>query len=133
MGFLDEEIKTLKTMKPRDYFNQFIALGLVVCSALIMWKILMVCAYSESPVVVVLSGSMEPGYYRGDLLLLTLWPDPIQPGDITVFKLEGQEIPIVHRVLRVHESNSGEVFILTKGDNNPGDDRNLYNPGQDWI
>jgi signal peptidase len=26
---------------------------------------------SESPIVVVLSGSMEPAFYRGDLLFLT--------------------------------------------------------------
>lgn len=30
----------------------------------------MVVTGSESPVVVVLSGSMEPSFYRGDLLIL---------------------------------------------------------------
>jgi signal peptidase len=28
---------------------------------------------------------------------------------------------------------TGRQFILTKGDNNPADDRALYNPGQLWI
>lgn len=37
---------------------------MIVTSALIIWKGLMVVSGSESPVVVVLSGSMEPGFYR---------------------------------------------------------------------
>jgi signal peptidase len=47
---------------------------------------------------------MEPAFYRGDLLLLTHDSNaPIRVGDIVVFKIEGREIPIVHRVLKVHE------------------------------
>ena len=50
------------------------------------------------------SGSMEPAFYRGDLLFLTNYnEEPIRVGEIVVFKVEGREIPIVHRVLKVHE------------------------------
>ena len=43
---------------------------------------------SESPIVVVLSGSMEPAFYRGDLLFLHLPAGaPVRVGEITVFKL----------------------------------------------
>ncbi len=60
----------------------------------------MVITHSESPVVVVLSGSMEPAYYRGDILFLTFYEkDPVIPGDVVVFNLHGQDIPIVHRVI----------------------------------
>jgi signal peptidase len=79
---------------------------MIVSTALMIWKGLMVVTGSESPIVVVLSGSMEPAFHRGDLLLLTHDPDPLAPirvGDIVVFKIEGREIPIVHRVLKVHE------------------------------
>lgn len=37
---------------------------MIVTSALIIWKGLMCVTGSESPVVVVLSGSMEPGFKR---------------------------------------------------------------------
>jgi signal peptidase len=37
---------------------------MIVTSALIIWKGLIVVTGSESPVVVVLSGSMEPGFKR---------------------------------------------------------------------
>lgn len=29
--------------------------------------------------------------------------DPIRVGEIVVFRIEGREIPIVHRVLKIHE------------------------------
>ena len=53
--------------------------------------------------VVVLSGSMEPAFQRGDILWLTNYDDPIRTGEIVVFKIKGRDIPIVHRVLQIHE------------------------------
>lgn len=48
---------------------------------------------------------MEPAFYRGDLLFLTNFEsDNLNVGDITVFKVDDREIPIVHRVLRIHKS-----------------------------
>lgn len=50
------------------------------------------------------SGSMEPAFHRGDLLFLTNYEqEPIRAGEIVVFKVEGRDIPIVHRVMKVHE------------------------------
>lgn len=46
---------------------------------------------------------MSPAFERGDILFLTMYNDPIVPGDICVFKIEGRDIPIVHRVIKVHE------------------------------
>lgn len=64
----------------------------------------MVVTGSESPIVVVLSGSMEPAFHRGDLLFLTNFrEEPVRVGDIVVFKVEGRDIPIVHRVIKLHE------------------------------
>uniref|UniRef100_A0A915KCM0 Signal peptidase complex catalytic subunit SEC11 n=1 Tax=Romanomermis culicivorax TaxID=13658 RepID=A0A915KCM0_ROMCU len=88
----------------------------------------------KSPIVVVLSGSMEPAFFRGDLLFLTNHQEePIRAGDIVVFKIEGREIPIVHRVIKIHEKENGTIKFLTKGDNNNVDDRGLYAPGQFWL
>ncbi len=50
------------------------------------------------------SGSMEPAFYRGDLLFLTnCKEEPVMAGEILVFKVRGRDIPIVHRVIKVHE------------------------------
>lgn len=80
------------------------------------------------------TGSMEPAFHRGDLLFLTNYEsDPIQIGDIVVFKIEGRDIPIVHRVIKLHQREDGKMKILTKGDNNSVNDRGLYAPGQFWL
>ena len=48
----------------------------------------MVVTGSESPIVVVLSGSMEPAFHRGDLLFLTNYEqEDIRVGEIVVFKV----------------------------------------------
>ncbi|CAH8619724.1 unnamed protein product [Schistosoma guineensis] len=105
MGLLDMDLfADFKRMNKRQVYYQVLTIAMVVASALMIWKLLVVISYSESPLVVVLSGSMEPAFHRGDVLYLTNYPDePIRVGDIVVFKIEGREIPIVHRVLRLHE------------------------------
>ena len=51
-----------------------------------------------------LSGSMEPAFYRGDLLFLTNpTHERYRTGDITVYKIPGADIPIVHRVIETHD------------------------------
>ncbi|KAL6633266.1 hypothetical protein ACP70R_025937 [Stipagrostis hirtigluma subsp. patula] len=108
--------------------------GMILTSALIIWKGLMLVTGSESPVVVVLSGSMEPGFQKGDILFLHMNKDPIRTGEIVVFNVDGRDIPIVHCVIKVHErQDTAEVDILTKGDNNLDDDRGLYAQGQLWL
>lgn len=47
---------------------------------------------------------MKPAFQRGDILFLdNQQDDPIRVGEIVVFKVRGRDIPIVHRVLNVHE------------------------------
>ncbi|KAG0448301.1 hypothetical protein HPP92_027886 [Vanilla planifolia] len=71
---------------------------------------------------------------NANILFLHMGKDPIRAGEIVVFNIDGREIPIVHRVIKVHErQDTGEVDVLTKGDNNFGDDRLLYAHGQLWL
>ena len=123
------ELKKLWKNK-RNLLFQALNLAMIVFSALMIWKGLMFITKSESPVVVVLSGSMEPAFQRGDILFLNNQDDPIRVGEIVVFKIKDRDIPIVHRVTKVHEKADGEVEVLTKGDNNRVDDRGLYAPGR---
>ncbi|GMF37399.1 unnamed protein product [Phytophthora lilii] len=64
-----EDVKRLWANK-RQLAHQGLNLAMVVLTALMIWKGLMVFTQSESPVVVVLSGSMEPAFQRGDILYL---------------------------------------------------------------
>ncbi|KII91794.1 hypothetical protein PLICRDRAFT_104791 [Plicaturopsis crispa FD-325 SS-3] len=150
-----EELKTFRRLGIRHVLLQILNFASVIASGLMIWKGLGLVTNTESPIVVVLSGSMEPAFYRGDLLFLTNPPSTrYNTGDITVYKVPGADIPIVHRVLetrdvslkdsrkktklaRVLEAEltvtpSNDQLLLTKGDNNPVDDLDLYQ-GLDWL
>ena len=59
---------------------------------------------------------MEPAFHRGDLLFLINPPNArYEIGDITVYKIPGQEIPIVHRILETHD-----VVKVINGSVSPG-------------
>lgn len=91
---------SLGGMQPRQLAAQVLSFALVLSTAFMMWKGLAIVADSSSPIVVVLSGSMEPAFQRGDLLFLwNRWSDT-QVGEIVVYNVKGKEIPIVHRVTR---------------------------------
>ncbi|GAA5807875.1 hypothetical protein MFLAVUS_001255 [Mucor flavus] len=128
-------LEGLRRMNARQVALQCLGFITIATSALMVWKGFSIITNTESPIVVVMSGSMRPAFDRGDLLFLSLPKnDPVEINDICVFKLPGHGIPIVHRVLKIHEDvNTGKEYILTKGDNNTQDDRSLYNSGQMWI
>ena len=73
----------------------------------------------------VISGSMEPALHRGDLIMLSNRGPLFRAGDIVVWRRRGKPM-VVHRVIRVHEKPNGRLDMLTKGDNNDDDDRQLY-------
>jgi signal peptidase len=122
---IDKQILELKKLwaNKRQLTFQLLNLAMIVFSALMIWKGLMFMTKSESPVVVVLSGSMEPAFQRGDILFLNNSVEKVFVGDVVVFKIKDRDIPIVHRILKVHEKHDGRVELLTKGDNNRVDDR----------
>ncbi|KAF7845674.1 hypothetical protein BT93_L1301 [Corymbia citriodora subsp. variegata] len=123
---------------PRQSLSQILNFALVLSTAFMMWKTLSVIADSPSPIVVVLSGSMEPAFQRGDLLFLWNRDKAAQVGEIVVYNVKGKDIPIVHRVVRRVEvvdkkTGSRDMRLLTKGDNNVADDTELYARGQEYL
>ncbi|KAI9740880.1 MAG: Signal peptidase complex catalytic subunit [Claussenomyces sp. TS43310] len=119
---------------PRQALAQLLNFCLILSTAFMMWKGISVVVESPSPIVVVLSGSMEPAFQRGDLLFL--WNrnvyEETQVGEIVVYNVRGKDIPIVHRVVRKF-GEGPEAKLLTKGDNNVADDTELYARGQDYL
>ena len=130
-----DSVKELKSFGPRKLLLQVISIGITVGSALMIWNVLKVVSYVESPVVVVLTASMEPAFYRGDILYVQNRKQQILPGDIPVFQIKSETIPIVHRLIIRQDIKYDErkFYLLTKGDNNPLDDRALYPNRQVWI
>ena len=90
----------LASAPPRQLLSQTLNFALVLSTAFMLWKFLSVLTDSPSPIVVVLSGSMEPAFQRGDLLFLwNRWKDT-NVGEVVVYNVKGKDIPIVHRVVR---------------------------------
>ena len=85
---------------PRQSLAQVLNFALVLSTAFMLWKGLSVFTASSSPIVVVLSGSMEPAFQRGDLLFLWNRSPRVEVGEIVVYNVRGKNIPIVHRVMR---------------------------------
>jgi len=118
----------------RQLAAQVMNFGLILSTAFMMWKGLSVVTDSPSPIVVVLSGSMEPAFQRGDLLFL--WNRNVLAettvGEVVVYNVKDKDIPIVHRIVRKFGAGP-DAKLLTKGDNNAADDTELYAPGQDYL
>ena len=81
---------------------------------------------------------MEPVFHRGDLLVLSNRKKAVQVGDVVVYNVKGRDIPIVHRVIKQHWTSHDakgveKQYLLTKGDNNPTDDIDLYARGQTHL
>ncbi|KAH0543473.1 Signal peptidase complex catalytic subunit [Glutinoglossum americanum] len=124
---------SLSYLKPRQLAAQILNFGLILSTAFMLWKGLSIASDSPSPIVVVLSGSMEPAFQRGDLLFLWNRGLKTEVGEIVVYNVRGKDIPIVHRVVRRFSKEGEPLQLLTKGDNNLADDTELYAHGQDYL
>jgi signal peptidase len=103
----------------------FIAFLLFVAIQVVLYVILGV--YPAYRVVV--SGSMEPVFYRGDVVFIKhMNPDNLLEGDILVFKNPYDDTPIVHRIIKITQQGDTRYFA-TKGDNNFSPDSYYPPPG----
>jgi hypothetical protein len=93
-------LSAIAGLQPRQLAAQILNFALVLSTAFMLWKGLSVATDSSSPIVVVLSGSMEPAFQRGDLLFLWNRGVETQVGEVVVYNVRGKDIPIVHRVIR---------------------------------
>ena len=75
---------------------------------------------------VVVSGSMEPAFYRGDIVavqkadLLGIHefdPKDVKIGDIVVYDAKWFDQPVIHRIIDTKKINGTTMYVI-KGDNN---------------
>lgn len=79
---------------------------------------------------VVVSGSMEPVLYRGDIVVIDNNPSTVQVGDIIVYQATWFPQPVIHRVIDKGQLQNGTTAYKTKGDNNPSPDPALVYQNQ---
>ncbi len=112
----------------------YIFIGLVVAYALNTG--LGYALDTQKPVMAVVSGSMEPTFYKGDLIVSKGVPaTSLNVGDVIVYENRFRGIDVVHRVIAI-ENGGPHLYFYTKGDNNPESDQKsgLAPPVMDeWV
>lgn len=80
---------------------------------------------------VVLTGSMEPGIFPGDVILIRKLSEEKEIYQLktgTVINFKRDNITITHRILEVKTDEAGNVSFQTKGDNNQSPDSEIVKP-----
>lgn len=127
--FILEEYKVMSHLKPslkRENVISFSAFMILLVA--FAWFIVGVFPVYPS---VILTGSMEPDIYPGDVVLIEkiLSEEEVyklKEGDIINFKLE--DITVTHRIKEVISDEAGNVSFITKGDNNDSEDQWIVLP-----
>jgi signal peptidase len=131
-GFNEKKLKRKEPSSKRKIIIAIVLIIFAFSGSFLAYFIMQITLNTNVPMVVVVSGSMEPTLFKGDLLFLK-GKDPAlikngtiagKEGDIIVFDVHdlpgwiyAPKDPIVHRV--VDKWYDGEWFFLTKGDANP--------------
>jgi signal peptidase I len=88
---------------------------------------------------VVVSGSMEPVFYRGDVVVIEktnflglqeINPSDLKVGDIVIYNATWFPEPVIHRIISIQTGSDGQTYYVTKGDNNPKPDPSLVSTSQ---
>ena len=92
--------------------------------------ILIIVLIAAQHLNVVVSGSMEPAFYRGDIVLVEkadflgiheFDPKDVKVGDVVVYDAAWYNQPVIHRVINIVDINGTTMYVI-KGDNNGSPD-----------
>ena len=98
-----------------------------VASYIIILVIVLIAAQHLN---VVVSGRMEPAFYRGDLVLVEkadffgiheFNPEDVKIGDVVVYNAAWSDPPVIHRIINIVDVNGTTMYVI-KGDNNDSPD-----------
>ncbi len=119
------------------------AIGIILCvifiPVILVNLVLIVKTYTDadhipsvagySPVIC-LSGSMEPTFSTGDMIVIHRAADPagLREGDVICY-LTDERIAVTHRIIEVKDLD-GQVRYVTQGDANNTPDQLAVSPGQ---
>ena len=134
-SFNKEKLKKKGSSPKRKIIIAIMLIVFAFSGSFLIYYIMQISLNTNTPMVVVVSGSMRPNLLEGDLLFLK-GKDPAlikngtvhgKEGDIIVFDARGlsgwmapPSEPIVHRVIA--KKYDGGWFFMTKGDANPSHD-----------
>ena len=92
--------------------------------------ILIIVLIAAQHLNVVVSGSMEPAFYRGDIVLVEkadflgineFNASDVRVGDVVVYDGAWYDQPVIHRIINITDINGTTMYVI-KGDNNDSPD-----------
>ncbi|MCQ2970653.1 archaean signal peptidase. Serine peptidase. MEROPS family S26B [Methanobrevibacter gottschalkii] len=92
--------------------------------------ILIIVLIAAQHLNVVVSGSMEPAFYRGDIVLVEkadffgiheFNASDVKVGDVVVYDAAWYNQPVIHRIINITDINGTTMYVI-KGDNNNAPD-----------
>ena len=92
--------------------------------------ILIIVLIAAQHLNVVVSGSMEPAFYRGDIVLVEkadflgineFNASDVKVGDVVVYDAAWYDQPVIHRIINITDINGTTMYVI-KGDNNDSPD-----------
>ncbi|MHB8351484.1 MAG: signal peptidase I [Thermoplasmata archaeon] len=109
----------------RQTWSAILALGIVVGAVVVVGPVLGNSATPPFHLYAIASGSMEPTFYRGTLVLVVpvAAPTDLHTGEIIAYLAPylSPSGPVVHRIVGISKNGSGYAFT-TRGDANPSPD-----------
>ena len=120
--------KEKKPVPKKKIIIAVVMISIAFLGSFLVYFILQISFNTETPIVVVVSGSMEPQIHEGDMLfVMGIEPENIKSGtiedktgDIIVFNAQWHTAPldpIVHRVINKYQVGD-KWYFETKGDAN---------------
>ncbi|MDR3359184.1 MAG: signal peptidase I, partial [Bifidobacteriaceae bacterium] len=106
-------------------FSRALSTGLLIGLVLLAGAVAVVPAVTGGKALTVLSGSMEPAFSPGDLIVVAGVKNAmdLKVGDIiTYMPNPGESDLITHRIIGKGASGEGEIMFTTQGDDNPAPD-----------
>jgi len=121
--------------KPRGvlyYLGVGLSAGLLAFVVLVGVLVIVVPAATGSTPMTVLTGSMNPTYPPGTLVIVQpIDAQDVRIGDPITYQIEsGKDAVVTHRVIAINNSTSGDVSFITKGDANGAADALPVQPVQ---
>ena len=116
--------KEQRIEKKKSLAREAVEIVVAIAVAILVYYGLSFVLGTPMPIVSVVSGSMEPVLYRGDLIILTS-PKDIKVTDVVIYQRPDISETIIHRII---EERDGGYII--KGDNNPIPDPGIVRRNQ---
>lgn len=117
---------------PLWWARQIVSWMLLILSLAILLAVIVVPRVSGSTPFTVLTGSMEPTYPPGTLVVVKKVPiDELAVGTAVTFQLEsGKATVVTHRIVAVNRNARGEKTFVMQGDANNAPDSEPVRPEQ---